>query len=41
MITLSFVRVYLCQLSIAHGTDLNVALALIIPELYASSLKYD
>jgi hypothetical protein len=33
--------VYLCQLSIAHGTDLKVALALIIPGLYASSLKYD
>ena len=38
LITLSFVRVYFFQLSIVHGTDLNVALALIIPGLYASSL---
>jgi len=38
---LRFVRVHFCQLSIVHGTDLNVALDLIIPGLYASSLKYD
>ena len=40
LITLSFVRVYFFQLSIVHGTDLNVALDLIIPGLYAYLLLY-
>jgi hypothetical protein len=40
MITLSSVYSSICQLSLAlnYGTDLNMALSLIIPGLYASSL---